>query len=478
MTLPGLEATRRLAAILAALACGVAAPAMADDVPWAERAITEHVDQSALKGVLDRETLLDLIDKGEKLFTAKFTELDGAGRKMATQAIIPTKRKRAPDAAFQRIAGMDANACSSCHSQPVIGGAGDFTVNVFVNEGFTNADFDTVDPQFSNERNTNHLMGAGLVELVAREMSDDLQAIRRDTLKKAREAGEPVTAALVSKGVSFGKITAEPDGILDISGIDGVDTDLVIRPFSQKGVMTSLRQFAVNAMNQHHGMQAEERFGARWTGEDDFDEDGHAGELTDGDISALVAWQATLPPPIRVTPQNEAWRNAADAGSATFDAIGCNSCHIRALPLSSLEFADPGPLDAAGTLRDGEIEGAVYDLALTEWAETLERDADGNYLVPLFGDLKRHVMTDRQVAALGNELLAQRFVERNQFQTAELWGIGSTAPYGHRGDFTTLDGVIRAHGGAARPARDAYLDLADTERSALVAFLKTLEIPQ
>jgi CxxC motif-containing protein (DUF1111 family) len=113
-----------------------------------------------------------------------------------------------------------------------------------------------------------------------------------------------------------------------------------------------------------------------------------------------------------------------------------------------------------------------------EWAKDLETNDKGEYLRPTFGDLKRHVITDRQVAALGNELLGQRFVERNEFQTSELWGIGSTAPYGHRGDFTTLDGVIRAHGGDARASRDAYVDLSDTDRSALIAWLKTLVIPQ
>lgn len=455
-----------------------ATAAMAGDAPWAEKAIKSHVEQKDLVGTLDKAALQALRERGETLFTAKFTELDGAGRAMATQAIIPTKRKRPPDNTFQRIAGMDANSCSSCHSQPIVGGAGDFTVNVFVNEGFVNADFDTVDPQFSNERNTNHLMGSGLVELIAREMTADLHAIRHDALRQARETGAPVTAHLTSKGVDFGKITAAPDGILDISGIEGVDTDLVIRPFSQKGVMTSLRQFSVNAMNQHHGMQATERFGARWTGQDDFDEDGHADEVSEGDISALVAWQATLPPPIAMTPDDPAWQAAAATGSETFDTIGCNACHLRALPLKSLKFADPGPFDAAGTLRAGEVEGAVYDLALTDWAATLQTNDKGEYLIPTFGDLKRHVITDRQIAALGNELLGQRFVERNAFQTSELWGIGSTAPYGHRGDFTTLDGVIRAHGGEARASRDNYVALADEERSALVAFLKTLVIPQ
>ena len=99
-------------------------------------------------------------------------------------------------------------------------------------------------------------------------------------------------------------------------------------------------------------------------------------------------------------------------------------------------------------------------------------------MVPLFGDLKRHVMTDRQIAALGNELLSQRFVERNVFQTSELWGIASTAPYGHRGDMTTLDEVIQAHGGEARESRDGYLGLTSQDRQAVIAFLNTLVIAE
>jgi len=83
---------------------------------------------------------------------------------------------------------------------------------------------------------------------------------------------------------------------------------------------------------------------------------------------------------------------------------------------------------------------------------------------------------DEGADQLGNELMGQRFVERDVFKTAELWGVGSTAPYGHRGDFTTLDGVIRAHGGEAREARDAYIKSSDETRSDIVAFLKSLVI--
>ncbi|MEH6728501.1 MAG: hypothetical protein V7703_20325 [Hyphomicrobiales bacterium] len=376
-------------------------------VPWSERAIFEHVEQSRFVGVLSRSELDALIAFGETLFDARFTALDGGGRPMATQAIIPTKRKRAAPATFQRLAGLDSNSCASCHNDPVMGGAGDFAVNVFVSEGFNNADFDTTDPQFSNERNTNHLFGSGLVELLAREMSADLQAIRREALNLARKTGEEQRLTLMSKGIRFGWITAKPDGLVALKEIDGVDTDLVIRPFSQKGVMTSLRQFTVNALNHHHGMQPVERFGARWTGETDFDEDGKSDELTAGDISALVGWQATLPPPGEMVPESTEWQKAAAQGARMYQAIGCASCHVPALPLNSLEFHDPGPLDAAGTMRSRDTQnGAVYDLGLLDWAQKLPKNEQGQIMVPLFGDLKRHKMTDRQIAAFGNELLS------------------------------------------------------------------------
>jgi hypothetical protein len=453
-----------------------ASPDLAN-APWAERSHALGTVEQMPTGVLSRRLLLDLNAVGEALFLARFTTLDGAGRPEATQAIDPTRRKHPREQMFLRSAGPDGGSCAACHNQPTIGGAGDFVTNVFVSEGFESADFDSLDPQFSNERGTNHLFGAGLVELLAREMSRDLQAIRDKTLAEAHTTGQTVRHALETKGVEFGFISAEPDGSVRLDELDGVDTDLVIRPFSQKGVMTSLRQFTINALNHHHGMQPDERFGARWTGSDDFDGDGIAREVSNADISALVAWQATLRPPKQVVPQVEGWPEAAKRGETMFERFGCASCHRPHLPLDSLTFADPGPFDLAGTLNDRQVKAsAIYDLELMEWAYSLPRDNQGRVLVPLFGDLKRHAMTDNQVDALGNELLSQRFVDRNIFQTSELWGIGSTAPYGHRNDFTTLDEIILAHGGTARQSRDAYAASPADDKSALIAFLKTLVI--
>lgn len=449
---------------------------VAANEPWLDQHL--RPDFQLPNGEVSPEQLEAIRDYGEELFKARFTREEGAGRPKATQAIIPTKRKRVSEFTFSRTAGLDAAACAACHNEPKLGGAGDFAANVFVSEGFVNADFDSLDPQFSNERNSNHLFGAGLVELLAREMTTDLHSIRTTALEQARSSQQPVKVELLSKGVSYGFITAQPDGVVDLSAIQGIDTDLIIRPFSQKGVFASLRQFTINAMNQHHGMQAIERFGGRWTGEDDFDEDGIQNEMTPADISALVAWQASLPPPIQKQPAEVNWQQAAAEGEQLFQKIQCASCHIPALPLKSLSFTDPGLWDTAGTLRQGESADVKtsYNFALQAWAKGLKRNEKGEVLIPLFGDLKRHVIADAQVAALGNELLSQRFVERDQFMTSELWGIASTAPYGHRGDQLTLNEVIRVHGGEGRAARDAYLALTDVERSNLLAYLKTLVI--
>ena len=105
-----------------------------------------------------------------------------------------------------------------------------------------------------------------------------------------------------------------------------------------------------------------------------------------------------------------------------------------------------------------------------------KKNDKGEWLIPLYSDLKRHLIVDERVNALGNELQAQRFVERDVFLTPRLWGVGSTAPYGHNGAFRMLDEIIVAHGGDARFARDAYVALEPGERESIVAFLRSLVI--
>ncbi len=109
------------AAVCAAVLVGGPAAA-ADLMPWAEKAIHEHVDFNQFEGVLTADQLHQLVDDGKALFTARFTTADGLGRPMATQAIIPTLRKHPVDVMFRRTAGLDGNNCRSCHNEPVTGG--------------------------------------------------------------------------------------------------------------------------------------------------------------------------------------------------------------------------------------------------------------------------------------------------------------------------------------------------------------------
>ena len=105
------------------------------------------------------------------------------------------------------------------------------------------------------------MFGSGFIELLAREMTADLQAVRDQAVALAMDTRTSVFVPLTAKGVSFGWITALPDGSLETDRVEGVDPDLVVKPFHQKGVDVSLREFTVESLNHHHGMQPAELFG-------------------------------------------------------------------------------------------------------------------------------------------------------------------------------------------------------------------------
>jgi hypothetical protein len=455
---------------------GLLAPLARAGTIGEERAIPGHLDQAQIDaGEVDLPTLLAT---GRTWFVAKFTVTEGAGRPAATAAIIPT-RSPGTTPGFFRTAGPDSNACRGCHNDPEAGGAGDFVSNVFVAEGFADTDFDTVNPQFSNERGSPALHGDGFVEMLAREMTDELWGQRETAARAARQSKHTVEVPLRAKGVSFGALIVHPDGFVDVSKLEGIDQDLIVRPFSQKGVFTSLRQFTVNALNHHHGMQPRERFGIEYTGTADHDQDGVTDEVLEGDVTALTLFQALLPPPRRVLPVQPERRQAALAGEKLFAQTGCAACHVPALPLEKAVFTEPNPYNAAGNLRVGDVK-RPYAADLTALAQKagMARDERGRILVPLFSDLKRHRIADEERSHYLNELLAQRFVNRDEFLTPRLWGVASTAPYGHRGDVTTLDAAIRHHGAEGNSAREAYEALPEAQRKQIIEFLLSLKIVQ
>jgi cytochrome c peroxidase len=456
--------------------------------------IRQHINQVDIEtGFYPLDTLLQ---KGRALFVASFNTFDGVGRPEATggDAPVPRARRTFPDN-FNRASGPDSNSCVGCHNMPRPGGGGDNAANVFVLAQFQEFTTD-ISAATGNERNTMGMWGGAAIEMLAREMSAELEAIRETARQQAKKAGQPVSLPLVTKGISFGKITARPDGSVDASGVKGVDGDLIIRPFHQKGVVPSVRQFTVNAFNHHHGMQASERYGDGV----DFDKDGVADELTRGDITAVTVFQAAMEVPGQVIPRDAVVEQAIRAGETLFSKIGCATCHVPALTVNNPIFSEPNPYTVTENPDSPPDRVArrpsVTNLALTSdsFKPVLasqrnrrpftfditrqgplprpERTAEGKVIVRAFTDLKRHEMGP----LCNNEKIVQAGVPTDQFITKKLWGFYSEPPFMHNGRATTVTEAILMHGGDAQDARLAFEALSKPERDQLVEFLKSLQV--
>jgi hypothetical protein len=444
-------------------------------------ALEKHVDQADINN--NKIKFDELLRIGEIIFSARWTKPEGQGRPGATGNGAPTKRDPNNNPGFLRTSGTDATSCADCHNQPTAGGAGGFVANVFVLAQVLDPVTDSVSAEFSNERNTLGMNGSGAIEMLAREMTVDLQAIREAAKAQAKSSGQNVTLPLNAKGVNFGSIIATPQGGVNTSLVEGVDGDLIVKPFHQKGVVNSVRVFSNNAYNHHHGMEPVERFGVGQKDNkgnvittNDFDGDGVPDEMSVGDITAATLFQAAMNIPGRVIPASAARRAAAERGEALFSTIGCAQCHIPAMTLNSRLFSEPNPFNPPGNLRVQDVpQPYTFDLTRDIPKPWLERSGSGA-IVRAYTDLKRHVICDVLDPFFCNERVVQSGVPTNQFITRKLWDVGNTAPYGHRGDLTTISEAILHHAGEARPQRAMFEALTKEQQAEIVEFLNQLQV--
>ncbi len=444
-------------------------------------ALSRHIEQA---DILDGSLSFDeVLEHGEELFTVLFNVCDGQGRPATTGGLAA---READEMAFSRVSAPDSNSCFSCHNQPRVGGGAEFVGNVFLLAQHEDPILETTSMMSSNHRNPLGMFGAGPIEMLAREMTSDLLALRETALEKAKAQNTAVTIELVTKGVRFGELTVAADGVQDSSGIEGVDHDLVIKPFHQAGTKISLRQFSANAMNQHHGMQAEERFDLNPDIMDpDYDQDGVERELTIGDITAVTLFQAALATPGRLLPEDPDRRAEAIRGELIFEQINCTSCHVPELPLESRFFSDPNPFNPSNTMTDMS-QIVSFDMTADGPEPRLERQGDGA-IVRAFTDLKRHSLCDPLERADAIRFFCNETLRDSRpdvggrhgsefFITRKLWDAGSSAPYGHRGDLTTVSEAILMHGGEGRASRDAFTELPFSDQRAVVEFLLSLQV--
>jgi hypothetical protein len=404
---------------------------------------------------------------------------------------------------FNRVSAPDANSCAGCHNTPfgIVGGGGDIAANVFVlgqrfefatmnqisdgfvTKGTSDENGDAVDlHSIANSRNTLGMFGSGYIEMLARQVTADLQTIR-----DAIPAG--ASAPLVSKGLSFGTLAHTAPDAWDTSGVTGLGAssltgnppNLIVRPFHQAGAVISLRQFTNNAMNHHHGIQPTERFGVGT----DPDGDGFENELTEADVTAATIFQATMAVPGRVIPNDPAIEFAIRIGERRFVDIGCTNCHTPRLPLDERGwiFTEPNPFNPTGNRRPDD--GPIYRVNLNSRLLPLPRlhAERGVVMVPAFTDLRLHDICDgpddpnREPIDMHAPAGSPAFFAGNcRFITRKLWGTANEAPYFHHGQYTTLREAVLGHGGEAALARARFNALSTGERNAVIEFLKSLQV--
>jgi hypothetical protein len=398
-----------------------------------------------------RRSAAELFEIGAQLFHHRFRREEGFGDRDTLGLRRVTRGARG---------GPEAYACVDCHRRGGPAGAGDSSDNVYLD-----GDGETFGSAL--ERNPIALHGAGVLELLAREMTADLQWQRDELEASARAMGVAKEAPLVSKGVRFGVLKAAADGGLDYRGVQGVDRDLVVKPFGWKGHAASLREMVEDELLQRHGMQSSwlvaegtaERLGA--FGAPDPDGDGVRDEIGEGQVTALTLFLAMQELPQADMPADAETVTLWSRGERRFAEIGCSRCHRPYLTLERTVYELPSRGGGPPVRVDLAVEGAEPRVA---------RSAEGgSYRVYLFSDLKRHV-----VGPGLREPRPYRGVSGAEMLTAPLWGLSRSRPWLHDGRAPTLDAAILGHDGEATDARDAYGALRDEERAPLRVYVNSL----
>lgn len=394
----------------------------------------------------------DLFRFGDAFFNHEFRPIDGAGN----DSLPPLRRVHTSVRG-----GFDTYSCSGCHSVGGADGAGSLTQNAFVNG-------DGEHLSSANVRNAPSVLGLGFVQMLAAEMSENLAALRDKALDEAVKQQKPITVVLASKEVSFGTLTAMPDGTVDLSKIEGVDTDLVVKPFGWKGNVAKIRRFAEEAARIHFGVQSHV-LALQWRDKPDYeklgpgpdwwdpDNDGVQREIEEGILTASAVYMSLLEVPIMIPPYDSGLRERWGRGAGLFAEIGCNDCHRSHLLLKSGIFRE-----YPDTTGGPPVEFNI--LAIGD-------EPRGSFDVQLFSDLKRHDMGPELADAHDEPGSA---IPRSVFLTRPLWGLADSAPYMHDGRATTILDAILAHGGEAQKARDAFIALDEEARKDLHVYLLSL----
>jgi CxxC motif-containing protein (DUF1111 family) len=270
--------------------------------------------------------------------------------------------------------------------------------------------------------------------------------------------------------------------------VRGVNPDLRVRPFFAHGGKIAIREFIVGALNDEMGMQAPDpdlaiaAAGGVVTTPSGMVMDGSLDQFTPPPLGNMVEYEieTSLVDYLEFyllnyfKPATYEQTERTRQGRHVFERIGCASCHIPDLPLEQ----DRRVADVE-TVFDPE-HGNFNGLFAT--AMVLHETVDDGWGLPALNPpmrqafLVRNIFTDFKRHDLGSNFHERDYdgTVRTEFLTPALWGVGTTAPYGHDGRSINLTEVILRHGGEAREEAEAFARLSAENRSALLDFLNSL----
>ncbi len=384
------------------------------------------------------------------------------------------------------------NSCAACHNVPWRDMGAGMTIQKNSGAG----------------RNTTHLFGSGLVEMVGEE-------IRRQLLAQVDKDGDGHVSLAEARGrarvesspgqvLDFGSFADEDDNgrpdlnpivyvwyldaeghripwarSLKAPGVAGYNFEVQVFGFGQRdrvghgGLSSTLRAVSSNAFDIHSGLQVHDPTANVEPLRDGLSRVSLAGaqqfytSFTRDAGTVVGPGGISLDDPDRDGVNEEISEGDMDLleffllnhpapaeragprfarGCAVLASCECTACHVPDWKLPS--------------------DRRFFSLDVAEGRGSVRSVSGGPFVVHgIYSDFRHHDLGDdfHEMQYDGSQVRA--------FRTTPLWGVGTTGPYGHDGASLSLDEVIRRHGGEAAASRAAYEGLSESEREDLLAFL-------
>ncbi|HEV3449243.1 MAG TPA: di-heme oxidoredictase family protein [Gemmataceae bacterium] len=478
---------------------------------------------------------------GRSLFQRNFRERDGVYGEAGKLDGITL-----PDGVSKMMDRGHASSCGACHNVPYRDGGAGMTIAKNGGSG----------------RNTPHLFGGGLIEMIGLQMRLQALAIadtNRDGWISLEEAkGKRCIISNLPSGITGERVEIDFGSFEDLDGDGLPDLNPIFYPIfvDKEGkripaatslkfpgvagyciqvqafgfghlyaplrppVSTTLRAFTATPFDIHAGLQAcdpttftslrgdglglvsnagAQQFvtealkdrglvkGPTGISKDDPDRDGYCEEITEGDLDIVEWYLLNHPAPAR-------GRMTSDVvqGEKHFQAAGCTACHtpdwhLFAYNPTASDYTERYDgdrrffeLEVAYNAKSERMEGKLHYLSDPAPLSPAIKGQGKRWLPRRGAYTVRGVYSDFKYHDVGPNFYQMQFdgsVVR-KWRTSPLWGVGTTAPYGHDGASLDLDTVIRRHGGEAMASRKAYAALTEDQRRQLVCFLQNLVLYQ